>query len=207
MRRQVGQNLLGGLRLLGEHQLEVMTKRGFDGRHIRIGDVDFVGQGAQDVLRLLQGGQRAGAEAFVARLELLQNVEPRPLFSLVLEHLVKLFGGGVQFLLDFAKPLLALFDCAALGLSGAFSGLDVGDELAQPGFEAHPLFLELDLLGRELLEPDDVALLLEVKSGDFVSQPARVPGRRRRRRPGPGARFPGTRATLARRRAMPPVWR
>ena len=52
-----------------------MAEGGFDGRHVWIGHVDPVGQGAQDVLRLLQGGQRAGAEAFVARLELLQDIE------------------------------------------------------------------------------------------------------------------------------------
>jgi hypothetical protein len=65
---------------------------------------------------LLQGGQRPGAKAFMAGLQLFEDVEPRTGFRLSLQGVVLLLGGHVQFVLDFAQTPLPLLDRAARGL-------------------------------------------------------------------------------------------
>ena len=52
--------------------------------------------------------------------------------------------------------------------------LDVGRKFVQPRFQPRPLFFELDLLGRELLQPDDVALLLQIERGDLVAHARQI---------------------------------
>ena len=74
---EVGQNLARRLRLLGQDQLQVMAQGGLDGRDVLVGHANLVGQRAQHMLRLLERGERARAEAFMVGLQLFQDVQPR----------------------------------------------------------------------------------------------------------------------------------
>lgn len=72
---EVGEDLLGGFGLIREDELEVDAEGGFDGEDVLVGDADAVGERTEDGLRLLEGGERAGAEAFVAGDELFEDAE------------------------------------------------------------------------------------------------------------------------------------
>ena len=56
---EFGENLLRRLRLLGEHQLQVMTQRVLDGDDVIVRHADAVGQRADDRARLAQRGDGA----------------------------------------------------------------------------------------------------------------------------------------------------
>ena len=92
---QVGEDLAGGLRLFGQDELEMMAQGSFDGHDILIGHADLIRQRAEHVLGLLEGGERAGAEAFVAGLQLFEDVEPGTFLRLLLQHLVLFLGSAV----------------------------------------------------------------------------------------------------------------
>ncbi len=122
---------MGGFGLLGEDELEVMAQGGFDGDDVLIGHADLVRQRAEHGLGLLERGERAGAEAFVRFLKLLQHVEAGAFLGLVAEEAIELVRGEGKFLLDFAQALLAFLDGAALGLGVEFLGLDIRGELGE----------------------------------------------------------------------------
>ena len=90
VRVEVGQNLVGGLRLLGQHQLQVMAQGRLDGRDVLVRHANLVGQRAEHMLRLLERGERAGAEALVVGLQLLEHVQPGAFPGLLLQDLVLL---------------------------------------------------------------------------------------------------------------------
>ena len=56
---QVGENLLGGLGLLGENQLQVMAQGGLDGGDKLIRHADSVRERTEHVLGLFEGGERS----------------------------------------------------------------------------------------------------------------------------------------------------
>ena len=80
------------LRLLRQHQLQVVTQGSFDGRDELIRHPNPVHQRAQHMLRLFEGGERAGTETLVGGLQLLQHIEPRACACLLLQDLVLLPG-------------------------------------------------------------------------------------------------------------------
>src|ERR1019366_9220563 len=54
VRAQISEDGLRGFRLLGQNQLQVMSKRVFDGNDILVGNADAVRQRADDRARLAQ---------------------------------------------------------------------------------------------------------------------------------------------------------
>ena len=59
-------------------------------------------------MTLLQCRQTAGAKAFVFGLQLLEHIEAGTLLGLAMERAFDFFRDARQFLLNVAKPLLAL---------------------------------------------------------------------------------------------------
>src|SRR5258708_39822655 len=98
---EVLKNLLGGLRLLGEHQLQMVAESSLDCDHELVWNADLVRQRAKNMLRLLERSQGPGAESLVLSLQLIQHVQARPFARLLFEHLVLLGGGAVHLVVDF----------------------------------------------------------------------------------------------------------
>src|SRR5262249_33985084 len=81
-----------------------------------------------------------------------------------------------ELFLDFAKSLLPFFNRSALCLSIGLLQLHVGGKFLQPRFQPSSLLLELNLLRRKLFEADNVALFLQIESGDFGADPRELLG-------------------------------
>ena len=158
-----------GVGLFCEHELKVLSERGFDGGDVLIGNADFVGERAQHVLGGLQHGQGAGAKAFVSFFELFEHAEAGPRFGLLTEKAVEFLRGLIDLLLQFAETLLAFFDRAAACLHAELFGLHIRGELGQPGFETDAFLLELNFLRRQFFQSNHVALLLEIEGIDLVA--------------------------------------
>ena len=107
---EIGQELVGGFRSFGEDELEVMTEGGFDGGDVWVGDPNFVGQRAEDLVAVVQGGEGAGAEAFVFGLELIEDIQAGTFLGLLAQEVVELAGALLDLLLDLAQTLLAFLD-------------------------------------------------------------------------------------------------
>lgn len=112
-------------------------------------------------------------------LQLLENVNARPLLGLLLEHFVLLFAGQIQFVVDLDEAFLAIFDRAALSLRVEFLRFDIDRKLVQAGFQARALFFELNFFGGKFFKSDDIALLLQIQRSDFVARAAEILGRRK----------------------------
>ena len=69
---------------------------------------------------------------------------------------------------------MPLFDRAALDLGVELLPLNVGGKLRQARFEARAFFLQLDLLGGEFFQADDIALFLEIESVDLVARASQL---------------------------------
>ena len=85
------------------------------------------------------------------------------------EETIQFLRRLIELLLNLAETLLAFLDRAALRLSVDLLALDIGGELGQPRFEPRPFLFQLNLLRRQLFEPHDVALLLQVERVDLVA--------------------------------------
>ena len=72
---QLGEDLPGGLRLFGQHELEMVAEGGLDCGNMGFRNAQPVGERAQDLVGLLQGGEGAGTIAFVTGLQLFEDVE------------------------------------------------------------------------------------------------------------------------------------
>src|ERR1051326_2029393 len=114
--------------------------------------MDFVRKRTENVLRLLERRERASAKAFVVSLQLFEDVEARALLSLLFEHLVLLFAGNVEFIMNLSEPFLAFLDRAALGLSVQFLSFDVDRKFMQTRLEAGSLLFELNFFGGKFFE-------------------------------------------------------
>ena len=86
----------------------MMAKRRLDRGDVLVGHSNLVGQRSQDGLGLLQRGQCAHAEAFVLRLQLLEQMEAGALFGLLMEKAVQLVPRLGDLLLNLAEPLLSM---------------------------------------------------------------------------------------------------
>ncbi|HNH97013.1 MAG TPA: hypothetical protein PLY51_15700, partial [Microthrixaceae bacterium] len=63
---QIGENRLGGAGLFGEHQLQMVAQRGFDGGDVAgLRHAQTVGKRAKHRMIALERGEGAAAEAFV----------------------------------------------------------------------------------------------------------------------------------------------
>ena len=95
-RVQVRQNLVSRLRLLRQHQLQVMAERGLDcRRRSRSGTRIWSASDPSTMLRLLSAASGAGAEAFVRSLQLLEHVQAGTLLGLLLQQLRPVPGGAL----------------------------------------------------------------------------------------------------------------
>ena len=133
-----------------------------------VGNADLVGQRTEHAPALFQGREGPGPEALVLGVELFEDVEPGLLLGLLADELVEFVPGRLEFLLKFAQTGLPFLDRAARGLDAELLRFDVDLEFREAGIEMRGLLLHLDLLGAELFQADDVALLLEVERVDLV---------------------------------------
>jgi len=163
----------------------MMPQGRLDGGDILVGHADAVHQRTQHMPGLPQSGQRSGAETLVVGLKLLQHMQARAFRRLLLQHLVLLARGALQFFPHLAQPLLPLLDRPALRLRAQLLRRHAGLELAQPDLQPPPLLFQLNLLGRQLLQPRQVALLLQIQRGDLIAHPRQF----LRRGKGPGLRL------------------
>src|SRR5947207_10166247 len=104
----------------------MMSEGRFDGGNILVRDTNLVGKGAEDGFGLLEGGQSAGAEAFMLGLQLFEDVEPGALPRLLVEENVEFLACLRDFLMNLPQPLLAFLDGAAMTLRIALLRLDAG---------------------------------------------------------------------------------
>ena len=72
---QIIEDFLRCVGTLSEDELEMVTKGGFDGGDVLVGDADFVGERTEDGFGFVERGEGAGAETFAVRFKLPQDVE------------------------------------------------------------------------------------------------------------------------------------
>ena len=171
---QIGENFLRGFRLLGEDKLQVMAERIFDRHDIGIRHADAVGKRTHHRARTAQRRHRACGKTFARTFKLLQHVEARTFFRLLLQKLIVFGGQLLQLRLQFAQPILPLFNRAAFGLCVQFFDFNACCEFLQVRFEPRAFLLKLDFFRGKFFKPDDIALLLQIERGDFVADARQI---------------------------------
>ncbi|OQB91908.1 MAG: hypothetical protein BWX84_01186 [Verrucomicrobia bacterium ADurb.Bin118] len=109
--------------------------------------------------------------------QLFEHAQARAFLRLCLQITVLRRRRFLQRCLHLAQTLLPLLHRAALGLRVELFGFDLGGEFLQTRLQPDALLLELNFFRREFLQPDNVALFLEIEGGDFVAYPGEVLGR------------------------------
>ena len=171
---EFSENFLRARRLFREHELKVMSQRVFHGGDKIIRHTDAIRERANDAARLAQCRDRACIETLVRTFKLFEDVQARTLLRLLLQKLILLLRGRVQFGLQFFQPILPLLDGAARGGYVEFLHFYARGEFLQTRFETHAFFLKLNFLGRKFFKANQITLLCQIKRREFVANARQI---------------------------------
>ena len=139
MGAQVGQNLARDVRRVRQHDLQLGSQGGLDGRNVFVRDTDAIGQRAEHLLGVLQRGERARAEALAAGFKLLEDVQTRVGLGLPALQLVQVQPRLPDLALHRAQAFLALLETRSACLERNLFGFRFARELFEAWRPRAPL--------------------------------------------------------------------
>src|SRR6266700_6845514 len=85
---EVSENLLRFFGVFGQDKLQVVSEGALNRGNVLVSHANAIGQRSKNRLALLQGGESAGAKAFVLGIELFEQREARTGFGLTAQRRV-----------------------------------------------------------------------------------------------------------------------